>query len=103
MKYILYIAVIVSVITYSFWFYLPKGSFYIGNSLFIMLLCMYLFIQEKSSMIKFVLLSLAINNLLDELIFDNTKLGLNEILVGLSILVFAIIKRNNARQIQRNN
>ena len=103
MKYILYIAVLVSVITYSFWSYMPKGSFYIGNSLFIMLLCMYLFIQEKSSMIKFVLLSLAINNLLDELLFDNTQLGLNEILVGLSILIFAIIKRNNARQIQRNN
>ena len=99
MKYILYIALLVSVITYSFWSFLSKGSFYIGNSLFIMLLCMYLFIQEKSSMIKFVLLSLAINNLLDELLFDNTQLGLNEILVGLSILIFAIIKRNNARQI----
>jgi hypothetical protein len=92
MKYILHIATLVSIITYLFWSYLPKGSFYIGNSLFILLLCVYLFFSDKNSIVKFVLLSLSLNNFLDEIFFDNTSFGLSEILVGIAILVFAKIK-----------
>lgn len=92
MKYILYIATIVSLVTYLFWSELPKGSFYIGNGLFILLLCLYLFLKDKKSTIKFVLLSLSLNNFLDEIFFDNTKFGINEILVGFTVLIFAIIK-----------
>lgn len=92
MRYILYIATIVSLITYLFWSELPKGSFYIGNGLFILLLCLYMFLKDKKSIIKFVLLSLSLNNFLDEIFFDNTKFGINEILVGFTVLIFAIIK-----------
>ena len=38
-------------------------------------------------------MSLSINNLLDEMFFDNTKLELNEILTALTIFIFAIIKK----------
>ena len=92
-KPILYIATVVSVITYLFWSYLPKGSFYIGNAIFILLLCVYLFLTDKESIIKFTLMSLSINNLLDEMFFNNTKLELNEILTALTIFIFAIIKK----------
>ena len=89
----LYIATVVSLITYLLWSYMPKGSFYIGNAIFILLLCVYLFLNDKGSVIKFILISLSINNLLDEMFFDNTKLELNEILTALTIFIFAIIKK----------
>ena len=92
-KPILCIATVISLITYLFWSYLPKGSFYIGNAIFILLLCVYLFLNEKGSIIKFILLALSLNNLLDEIFFDNTKIELNEILTALTIFIFAIIKK----------
>ena len=92
-KPILHIATIVSIITYLFWSYMPKGSFYIGNAIFILLLCVYLFLTHKESVIKFTLMSLSINNLFDEVFFDNTKLELNELLTALAILIFALIKK----------
>ena len=92
-KPILYIATVISLMTYLFWSYLPKGSFYMGNAIFIVLLCVYLFLTEKGSIIKFILLALSLNNLLDEIFFDNTKIELNEILTALTIFIFAIIKK----------
>mgnify|MGYP003630672548 CR=1 FL=1 len=97
-KPILYMATVVSLITYLFWSYLPKGSFYIGNAIFILLLCVYLFLNDRGSVIKFTLISLSINNLLDEMFFDNTKLELNEILTVLTIFIFALIKNKNVRK-----
>lgn len=103
MKYILYIATIVSLATYLFWSYLPKGSFYIGNGFFIFLLCVYLFFTDKTSSIKFILFSLSLNNLLDELFFDNTKFGINEVLIGIAIIMFALIKYRNDRKRTNNS
>lgn len=102
MKYILYIATVVSLATYLFWSSLPKGSFYIGNSLFILLLCTYLFLNDKNSIVKFVLFCLSLNNFLDEMFFDNTKFGINEILVGFTILIFTIIKNRHDRKRPNN-
>lgn len=102
MRFILYIAIMVSLVTYLGCDYLPVGMFYIGNSVFILLLCVYLFLNDRDSTTKFVLISLSLNNFLDEVFFDNTKLQITEILVGVTILIFALIKRN-ARQIRRNN
>ncbi len=99
MKYLLPISIIVSIITYSFWIFLPKGSFYIGNGLFIFLVCSYIFSIDKRNVWAFILWGLSINNLADELFFDNTKLEFNEIVVGVAIIIIAIIKiKKNARQ-----
>jgi len=85
-----------------FWNFLPKGSFYIGNSLFIFGLCMYLFVQDKQSFIKFVLFSLSLNNLFDELFFNPTELGKNESFLFAFILVIGFFKYNkNARKIHK--
>ena len=92
-RLILYIATVISLITYLFWEYLPKGSFYMGNALFILLLCIYLFLNDKGSVIKFTLLSLSLNNFLDETFFDNTEFEINEILTLLTIITFALIRK----------
>lgn len=81
MKAVLYIALIVSIFTYMFWSHFPKGTFYIGNALFIFLISMYLFFNERQSFIIFTIFALSIGNLLDELYFDPTKLGINEIVL----------------------
>jgi len=100
MKYYLHIATLISVVTYLFWNFLPIGSFYIGNALFISMLCMYIFALDKQSFIKFVLFSLSLNNLLDELLFDNTKLGYNELIILVIVpLIWLVKNKRNARKI----
>ena len=98
MKFLLYIATNVSLVTYLFWEQLPKGSFYIGNALFIFLLCTYLFVADSKSFIKFVLFGFALNNLIDELYFNPTKLQVNEILTAIAVLGFGIKKYYNDRK-----
>lgn len=93
MKYILHIATILSIVTYMFWYYLPKGSFYVGNALFIFLLCVYIFVKQREKFINFVLLGFSVNNLLDELFFDNTKLGYNELAILIIIPLIWVLKK----------
>lgn len=96
MKYILHIATIISIITYLFWVQLPKGSFYVGNGIFIFLLCVYIFLQERNNFIKFILFSLSLNNLLDELFFNPTQIGVNEISLLLIVpLIWYLKSRKN--------
>lgn len=100
MKAILYIALVFSIATYSFWGKFPKGSFYIGNAIFILMLCVYLFLKDRKSFVCYVLMCYALNNLIDELRFDNTKLGLNEIVFGILTPVLWLIKHKiHARKI----
>lgn len=99
---IIYVAMLVGVATYNLWHFLPKGSFYIGNALFIFLLSLDVFMKERDSFVKFVLISLSINNLLDELMFDNTKLGVNELIAALIIIIIGLIRMKNDRQRANN-
>ena len=90
---ILYIALFVSIITYSFWENIPIDYFfYYGNALFIFLLCFYIFFTDKKSVIKFVLFSLSLNNLFDEITNKADKLYFSEILTGVAIILFAFYK-----------
>ena len=102
MKIILYIATILIVLLYLFWEqienFLGFYIFEIGNSLFITLLCTYLFLTDKKSFIKFILFSLSLNNLIDELTLKTDKIYLSEILTGVAILLFAIYKYHNDRK-----
>lgn len=92
MKKILYIALILSIVTYSFWESFPKGSFYVLNALFIMLLCIYLFLTNKKSFVCFVLLCYSFNNLADELFFNPTKLQINELVFAVFVPLVWILK-----------
>lgn len=100
MKYILHIALIVSIFTYLFWSQLPKGSFYVGNALFIFLLCVYIYKSITKNFVTFVLLCLSFNNLLDELFFDNTILQINEFIFIIILPIIWLFKSSkDARKI----
>lgn len=86
------ISVLVGVSTGLFWSYLPKGSYYIGISILIFLLCLFVFRQNKKSFFGFLLFSYSINNLMDELFFDNTVIGLNELALLLIIPIIWLLK-----------
>jgi hypothetical protein len=91
---LLWVATIISIATYQLWTYLPKGSFYIGNALTYFLLALVIYNQNKTIFISFLLLCLTINNLLDELFFDPTKNGLNEIVFSVLIPVIYYARKN---------
>ena len=98
MKAILYIATLVSLITYMFWEIMPKGCFYLGNAIFIFLLCLYIFLKNRKLFITFFLLGLAINNLFDELLFNPTKLEANEIATLITLPIIWFIKSRYDKQ-----
>lgn len=100
-KLILYIGLIIGIATYLFWENLKNLGFkvfYIGNAIFIFSLCLYLFLTDTKSFIKYILFCLSLNNLCDELFFDPTKMGMNEIFIALTVLIFAIIRNKNAKR-----
>ena len=99
MKLVLYIATIISILTYSFWTYLPKGSFYYGNALFITLLCTYLFLTDKKSFIKFFLFELSLFNFVNELFLDPKVLSLTEALLIVIIPLIWYIKNGKHNRV----
>jgi hypothetical protein len=96
---ILKISILVSIITYALWKLVLDNLgihiFYIGNALFIFLLVLYIRQISKPSFLIFFLFCLALNNLLDELLFDNTKFGINEIIATVLIPIAYYLKSNN--------
>ena len=80
-KLLLYIALIISILTYLLWELFPKGYFYIGNALFIFLLCTYLYKKDKRSFVKFCIFNLSLSNLIQELLNKNQVLTYGEILL----------------------
>jgi hypothetical protein len=68
-----------------FWQIMPKNTFYIGNATFILMLCTYLFYNDKKSFVKFVLFQLSLSNCIQELFTQNTKLEYYELLLILIV------------------
>jgi hypothetical protein len=94
-KFILYISIFVGVITYTFWNLINEIGitiFYKGNALFIFLLALYIRQISKPSFITFFLFCLALNNLLDELLFDPQKIGWNEYIASAIIIIVYFLK-----------
>jgi len=88
MKYLLYIALLISIITYSFWELFPKGYFYIGNAIFIFMICLYIFLKERNLFITFFLLCCATNNLVDEITGNWKELYFSETIL---LIIFMVI------------
>ena len=101
-KTILYVAVLISIATYSFWEYMPKGFFYKGNAFFIFFVSLYIFLNDKKSFIKFVLISLSLNNLVDETMLQNTSISLNEYITAIFILLIGLTRFRNGRKRTNN-
>ena len=92
---LIWVATVISIATYLFWGYLPKGSFYIGNAIFIFILSLIIFIQNRKLFITFFLLCIAGNNLLDELFFEPTIFGLNELFITLIVPILYYARKNH--------
>ena len=101
MKWILYLALIVSIITYSFWGQIKEvfnfSIFYFGNALFITLICGYLYLADKKSFIKFLLLELSVANLIKELFLDPSVLTLGEALLIVFVPFIWYLKNNHGK------
>lgn len=85
MKILLYLATLISIVTYSFWQQIKEitdvSVFYIGNALFISLICFYIYLQDRKSFIKFLLFELSVANLFKEIFLDPGILTLSEALL----------------------
>jgi lipoprotein signal peptidase len=96
---LLKILILVGVVTYSLWQpilnYTGLHIFYIGNALFIFLLALYIRQTSKESILIFFLFCGTLNNLIDELLFDPQKFGINEIIATVLIPIAYYLKSNN--------
>lgn len=102
-KNLLNITAVISIVTYLFWNDIdPKYEnviFFTGNAITIALLCLIIFILKSELFISFFLLCISISNLFDELFFDPTKLGLNEIVLALILpIIWSLKMKINARK-----
>jgi hypothetical protein len=83
-KLILYFALIFAVLAD-----MVHGFYYIGTALFFMLISLYVFLEDKFSFIKFVLLWLSVWNLFKELFLDPLHFTIKE----MAIIFIVIIAR----------
>jgi len=90
---LIWLATIVSIATFQFWSFLPKGAFYIGMAIFILITSLIIFKQNRNLFVAFLLICLAVNNLLDELFFDPKKNGINEIILLLGIPIIYYVRK----------
>jgi hypothetical protein len=88
---ILWLASIIGLVIYLFWkplYDLGIGVYYIGNALCFFLLAVYIKRTTKKSFITFFLVCITLSNLIDELFFDNTKFGINEIIATIILPIY---------------
>lgn len=105
MKWLLYLALIISIITYSFWEQIKEltgiGVFYMGNALFITLICFYIFKKDKKSFITFVLFEVSFANLIKEIALNQSVLTLGEALLIVIIPFIWYLKHSNGSKYNR--
>ena len=93
---LLKILILVGIVTYSLWQpilnYTGLHIFYIGNALFIFLMALYIRQISKPSFLTFFLFCGTLNNLLDELLFDPKKIGINEYIATAIIIIIYFLK-----------
>jgi hypothetical protein len=99
---ILRLAIVVGIVTYSFWDLISNlgyDIYYIGNALFIFLLALYIKQVSKPSFLTFFLFCITLNNLLDELLFDNTKFGINEIIATILLILVYYFRTTDKKDV----
>lgn len=102
-NWLIWLIIITSLITYllhseidnitgkEYWFWFK------GQAFFIWLMSIQIFTLVRSKAVAFILFGYATNNLLDELIFNPSVLGLNEIVFAVIVPIIAyLIHRRNA-------
>ena len=91
---LIWVAVIISIATFQLWKFLPSNSFYIGSSVYIVVLATIIYLQNKELFISFFLLCIAINNLIDEMFFDPKLNGPNEVVAAILIPILYYARKN---------
>lgn len=81
-KLILYIALVFAVIADA-----VHGFYFIGIAFFFMLISLYIFIGDKFSFVKFVLLWLASWNLFKELFLDPLHFSIKEMIIIFIVII----------------
>jgi hypothetical protein len=81
-KLILYLSLIFAVLAD-----MVHGFYYIGTAVFFMLISLYIFIDDKFSFVKFVLLWLATWNLFKELFLDPLHFSILEMIIILLVII----------------
>jgi len=81
-KLILYLALVFAVIADA-----VHGFYYLGTGLFFMLISLYIFIGDKYSFIKFVLLWLSVWNVFKELFLDPLHFTAKEMVIILIVII----------------
>jgi len=81
-KLILYFALIFAVLADSL-----HGFYYIGTAFFFMLISLYIFIGDKFSFVKFVLLWLSVWNLFKELFLDPLHFTKTQMIIVLAVII----------------
>jgi len=81
-KLILYLALVFAVIAD-----VVHGFYYIGTAIFFMLISLYIFLEDKFSFVKFVLLWLAVWNLFKELFLDPLHFSIKEMIIILIVII----------------
>ena len=106
-KYILYIATFIILANYLFWSQINKlvgvNCFDKLQATFIMLLCLFVFLNFRKIWISFFLFSLSLNNLFDEMFFNPLVFGLNEILFAIFITIIIVVKYALQKYSRRND
>lgn len=101
-KALMWVAVVLSIATYQIWPYLPKGYFYKGMAVTLLIFAAVIYRQNSKLLISFFLLCISISNLLDELFFDPIKFGLNELIFAATVpIIWCIKSKRNAGKIYK--
>jgi len=81
-KLILYLALVFAVLAD-----MVHGFYYVGTALFFMLISLYIFLEDKFSFVKFVLVWLAAWNLFKELFLDPLHFTTTELIIVLAVII----------------
>lgn len=93
-KIVLYFGFTTAFICFNFWDYSKYADFYIGNAIYLSCISFILKYQNPKSFICYLIFCASLNNLCDELFFDNTKVGLNEFFALICVPIIWYLRKN---------
>ncbi len=94
-KIIIWLALIVLLITDTLWVFFGYSVYYIGFASFIFLLSVYIKLQNKKSLVAFVLFELCLWNLVKELFFNPKEITLSEAIFVFSLPIIYFFKNGS--------
>jgi len=87
---ILWLNFVIMIIAYNL---ASDDNFFLLNALFITICCSVLWFKNRQSLITFLFFAVSLNNLFDELFFDNTKVQINELIFFVIIPLIWFLKK----------